>query len=216
MRRTVAFGVVLLSLFGTSCSLVRDASCLTTVQMQESVEDFSESVRTRKWAEQAWKHVLENHPEAPDSEDYAEGFKDGYVNCFYRGANGEPPRLPPQRYRQASYRTPEGKQAIEDWFAGYRNGAWVARESGSRQGSAASAALPTPGPVSPLPTPVPDVAASPPIRAEVALMPEGEPPGQRGPSARLLSVAPLPEGPLIFVEFHRDVSHGLENRHQDP
>src|SRR5205807_2557372 len=67
------------------------------------------------------------------SEDYAQGFKDGYAEYLYRGGDGEPPLLPPKRYRHVRYQTPQGYMAAEDWFAGYRHGAAVAHHTGARR-----------------------------------------------------------------------------------
>ena len=46
---------------------------------------------------------------------------------------GEPPALPPRDYWNEHHAYPEGRQAIQDWFAGFRHGAAVARASGCRQ-----------------------------------------------------------------------------------
>ena len=45
----------------------------------------------------------------------------------------QPPPLPPRYYWRPEYETPPGHQAIEDWSAGFRAGAGVARASGLRE-----------------------------------------------------------------------------------
>ena len=134
-------GVVALCLSGAGCSL------------------------DRQWAEAAWQDVRRTHPAASYSEDYVRGFKDGFEHYLYWGGNGEPPPVPPRRYRTVTYQTPEGYRAIEHWFAGFRHGASAAQESGYRQWVTGPSALRAPdagpppsalpAPALPLPAPVP-------------------------------------------------------------
>jgi hypothetical protein len=67
------------------------------------------------------------------SPDFAHGFKDGFADYVYAGGTGEPPPLPPRYYWKTRYETPQGHQAIADWFAGFRLRAELARESGYRE-----------------------------------------------------------------------------------
>ena len=43
------------------------------------------------------------------------------------------PPVPPHRYRRKDYMTPQGYQAIEEWFMGFRHGSSTALASGLRQ-----------------------------------------------------------------------------------
>src|SRR5205814_477965 len=96
-----------------------------------------EMKRNRRWAESAWCEYTSwsggGTKGVHHSTDYADGFKDGYAEYLYRGGDGEPPLVAPLRYRHTRYQTPQGYQAIEDWFAGYRHGASVARDTGVRR-----------------------------------------------------------------------------------
>jgi hypothetical protein len=76
---------------------------------------------------------MDEAPARPYSPDYAMGFKDGFADYLYAGGTGEPPPLPPRYYWKMRYETPDGHQAMEDWFAGFRHGAGVARASGYRE-----------------------------------------------------------------------------------
>jgi hypothetical protein len=96
-------------------------------QIQTSLEEHAERKRNERWAEEAWQAVGR-----PASEDYAAGFHNGFTDYLWHGGNGEPPPLPPPKYRALSYQTPEGYRAIEEWFAGYRHGAQVAHQQGYR------------------------------------------------------------------------------------
>jgi hypothetical protein len=139
---------MVLSLFGPGCTLVRDATCLTVFEVKESAEDFWESFRDRRWAAHAWAEVVRTNPGVPYSEDYARGFKDGYAYYLFRGGNGEPPLLP-THYRTLAFQTPAGYQAIADWYAGFRHGAYAERQRGSRQWITGPPELPSSRPLLP-------------------------------------------------------------------
>jgi hypothetical protein len=87
----------------------------------------------RQWADQAW--IAENGP-CPEEglyNDYALGFRDGFVDFVYAGGDGEPPPVPPRKFWNVAWRTPEGNEASHQWFNGYRHGAHVARTGGYRE-----------------------------------------------------------------------------------
>jgi hypothetical protein len=88
--------------------------------------------RDRRRADAAWRDVVRSCPEQSCSKDYALGFKEGYVHYLEVGT-GQPPAVPPSRYRLTCYQNPAGVAAIEDWFAGFRHGADVGRASGYRE-----------------------------------------------------------------------------------
>jgi hypothetical protein len=98
--------------------------------------------RFRRQADDAWDHVLKGNPGVPYSRMYAVGFNEGFVDFLDADGTGEPPAAPPWCYRTPRSLTPEGKQEVEDWFAGFRHGAAVARASGLRQAVVVPLALP--------------------------------------------------------------------------
>jgi hypothetical protein len=67
------------------------------------------------------------------SAEFELGFKDGFTDYLYAGGTGEPPPVPPRCLWNLDYRTPRGRQAADDWFAGFRCGAAVVRENGYRE-----------------------------------------------------------------------------------
>lgn len=83
------------------------------------------------WADRAWNEIgcADTVTSSPN---YEWGFRDGFVEHCFAGGNGEPPAVPPRPFWNAGWRTGSGKQAADDWFAGYRHGAEVAREGGYR------------------------------------------------------------------------------------
>src|SRR5207248_704580 len=92
------FGLVAVSLLGSGCALVHDATHMTAYEMSESVEELCEVHRDRRWAEAAWERVRACPTGRCYSNDYADGFKDGFTHFLLRGGNGEPPPLPPRHY----------------------------------------------------------------------------------------------------------------------
>ncbi len=133
MRTRVALSVLALALLNAGCSLVEPAVGVATGKAAECVDDCSEKHRNRRWAEQAWEQCRKDAPDGPHSPDFADGFKEGFADYLYAGGDGEPPPLPPRKYRAVCYQTPQGYGAIEDWFAGFRRGAAEARQGGYRQ-----------------------------------------------------------------------------------
>jgi hypothetical protein len=99
---------------------------LGTVECRRSLRDCAR-------AKEAWRATQAACPGQRYSRDYACGFKAGFCDYLDAGGDGQPPAVPPFRYRLAGYDSPAGHQAIEDWYAGFRHGAFVARASGLRE-----------------------------------------------------------------------------------
>src|SRR5262249_277124 len=135
------------------------------------------------WAETAWERVQHDDPGHPYTEDYAQGFKDGFVSYMARGGTGEPPFLPPPKYRSLRNQTAAGYQAAEDWFAGYRPALALVRARGYGRGVTGAPILDCPGPA-PAPAPV----APPPGLAPVPPSPPAS-----GPPRKLPEELPSPK-----------------------
>jgi hypothetical protein len=133
MRPVLALSLFGLSMLCPGCALTQDAFRNLKVAVCTPIEAHQELARNRLWAETAWAKASPNCGTRGDSEDYAQGFKDGYAEYLYRGGDGEPPLLAPKRYRHVQYQTPQGYLAVEEWFAGYRHGSAVARDTGARR-----------------------------------------------------------------------------------
>lgn len=118
------------STLSPGCSLfvtaARNMYYETKLEVQECVEEqaYRHAART-VWEQSCGKYS--------GSRDFAKGFQAGFVDYLRAGGNGMPPPLPPQHYWGYKYQTPAGHQAIEQWFAGYREGAAVAQSGGWRE-----------------------------------------------------------------------------------
>lgn len=86
----------------------------------------------RERAEAAYKAACGRG--ARHSDPFHDGFVDGFIDYVEAGGTGEPPYLPPFRYRLTKYRTADGGVAVaEAWYAGFREGSAAARASGLRE-----------------------------------------------------------------------------------
>jgi hypothetical protein len=179
MSNRLALWMLAAAALGSSgCTLIARGAWNVCDEFANSLDECRETGEYRSWAKASWERIKRCPPGAVYSEDYACGFKDGFVAYVWHGGSGEPPPLPPPCYRKARYRTPEGYRAIEQWFAGYRHGAAVAREQGYRRlvtGPSSLPPPPAPGPQGPPPPPGP-VPQALPAPAEVAPREELPPP----------------------------------------
>ena len=96
-------------------------------------DDLVLCVRTWSQAHAAWADVQRTHPHLAQSHSYKCGFKEGYEDYLDSGPLGGPPPLPPRRYWNTLWKTPEGQLAISDWYAGFRHGMATAAASGQRE-----------------------------------------------------------------------------------
>lgn len=188
MRFVFAPMLVGLSVLSSGCSLLEDATRNTFYSLRKPIEEHRENVRNRRWAESAWSQVCSANP-GRFSGDYARGFQEGYAEYLFRGGDGEPPLVPPLRYRHIKYQTQAGFAAIQDWFDGFRHGALVARESGARQWITGPSALPS----EPIRAAVPEELPPPtPMRRDAKIVPAEKLPTLPGPVPGERVEIPLP------------------------
>jgi hypothetical protein len=89
---------------------------------------FWQKIRNSRLADAAWERAREMAPQ-PYTRHYERGFKYGFTD-YLRGGEGRVPLVPPRRYWAFYYQSPEGNEAMQDWFAGWRHGNAMAKESG--------------------------------------------------------------------------------------
>ena len=128
---------VAVCLASSGCRLTQNVMRTTIVEPLQYSRDAYEKIAHKHFIELAESSLgqaislrraeLDDYRCEPFSQDYQEGFIDGYVDYLEGGGTGEPPLLPPRRYWNAAYQTYAGHQAAEQWFAGYRHGAQCAR-----------------------------------------------------------------------------------------
>jgi hypothetical protein len=87
--------------------------------------------RDRSLADEAWDEIC-NRDGDVYSRHYRRGFYEGFEDYLNAGGTGDPPVTPPRSYWRLYYQNPEGHQAMQDWFEGFRHGASIARASGIR------------------------------------------------------------------------------------
>jgi hypothetical protein len=134
MRSRFAYVFLLLCPFATGCGNLFSIGTRNLLYEANLIKDNRfEHIHDEKLAHQAWQEIVQAHPDQPYSIDYACGFKAGFVDFLYAGGCGQPPALPPKRYRRYHGMRPEGCQALMDWYAGFRHGAAEARASGLRR-----------------------------------------------------------------------------------
>ncbi len=85
-------------------------------------------VRDHLAAKGVWESVVACEPGQNYSKDYEEGFKCGYADYLKEGGYPAAKSMPPYRYWARGYETPEGKAAVDDWYAGYERGQHMAHD----------------------------------------------------------------------------------------
>jgi len=136
MRVKMVLCLVALCFASQGCAPLWQAARTSVLQPLINFQGWTEVLeihRNRELAEAAWRDFVSKHPAPGYSKDFESGFKNGFADYLYSGGTGAPPPVPPRRYWNFKYETPEGHKAIQDWFAGFRAGAESAQESGYRK-----------------------------------------------------------------------------------
>src|SRR5262245_2864118 len=133
MRVLFLFTMLALCATGLGCRLTHNVVQTTIVEPLQYSRDCYEKIARKEFIDLAntalaqeisqRRAELDNYECEPFSVDYQDGFVDGFVDYLEAGGTGEPPMLPPRRYWRASFQSPAGHQAAEQWFEGFRHGA---------------------------------------------------------------------------------------------
>jgi hypothetical protein len=81
-------------------------------------------------AKSAWVRFAGEFPDCQDSEDFAKGFKAGFMD-YLRGQPGNE-SAPAAKWMRGATNPAQAQQTAEEWARGYRHGTSVAREGGYR------------------------------------------------------------------------------------
>jgi hypothetical protein len=134
VMRTLGIVVVAVCAAGASgcCGFLRYAAINLTETPLQAFSESRREHRNYRLAKKGWAEFAEE-ADHTYSHDFKDGFIDGYADYLDHGGNGDPPATPPFHYRSMKYQTPEGVEAINDWYAGWKQGASAAIASGQRE-----------------------------------------------------------------------------------
>lgn len=150
MPARVAIWLTILSLCGSGCATIADATHISAYQIRQSLDESQERQRNTRWAQEAWEGVRASQGGTTLSADYGRGFREGFADHLFRGTT-EPPPMAPRYYRSLCYQTPAGYRALEEWFAGFRHGVAEASAQGFRDLVTGPSSLrSSPAPVTPM------------------------------------------------------------------
>jgi hypothetical protein len=121
--------------------------------VNEPIEYFDGKKVTRQLREEAEEVLKERervHGREKVSDDYEDGFIDGYADFLEHGGNTAPPAVPPLKYRRGKFLNPDGHARVHEYFSGFQAGADAAACSGKRQFLTVPILLPDPVPPPPV------------------------------------------------------------------
>ncbi len=208
MRSKIAVIVVLLCPFSTGCGLFSIGTRNLLYEANLIKDSRIEKIHYARLAHQAWADVRRACPESAYSSDYAYGFHCGFVDYLYAGGSGEPPAVPPKHYLRYHVHGSKGCEGVMDWYAGFRHGTAVARESGLRR----LVVLSLPMPHAPPPTVVvgaPQAEPNAPVYPSALPLPwkEGKTPEVPPPTPTETPVeAPVPMAPVKLPRSQPEMS----------
>src|SRR5262245_2804895 len=129
MRVRRLFLALALGLPTGGCNLLQLGVRNLQLETIRCADDFRERCLYRKMGQEAWERCGQGAGLGGD--DYAEGFVDGYADYLDAGGSGEPPPMPPPRYRICDKKL--DPDAVQRWRAGFRQGAFAAKQTGYRE-----------------------------------------------------------------------------------
>lgn len=98
-----------------------DCSAYFCLPRKHYTRCLDERIAANEAAKRAFFSLQECYPERP-SLDFQFGYRSAFVDVAL-GGDGVVPAVPPEQYWTTCYRTAEGRQHAQEWFAGYAAGA---------------------------------------------------------------------------------------------
>jgi hypothetical protein len=155
----------------TGCHLYQNAARVLVNEPVLYLDEHKLRKDLHKDARHAWAEVCRQYPKRTFTDDFVEGFCDGYVDYLDNGGTAQLPAEPPLRYRRTKFLNPEGHERIRQYFLGFKYGMDVAIATGCRTFMTYPVVLPElPPPVDPNITVLP-----PPPDTSVPLLPVPRP-----------------------------------------
>jgi hypothetical protein len=111
------------------CSMYESATRNAFFEPIATTNTSLTAIRDHIVAKDVWQSVLASEPDQQYSQDYGDGFKAGFADYLKEGGVTIPKAMPPYRYWGRAYENPEGRAAVDDWYAGYQRGALMAHDS---------------------------------------------------------------------------------------
>jgi hypothetical protein len=164
----------------------------------------------RKDARCAWREVREQFPRRMFSEEFREGFIDGYTDYLDRGGDGSPPLTPPAKLTgHKKYYTPDGQALLKDYLLGFKYGTDVAVATGCRQFMTVPVLMPEKVPccTPAVGTPLPPVVVTPAV-----LIPTPEPLPTPKPLSTSKAVPKPDAGPSVVGGKFPTIRPAVEDR----
>ncbi len=96
--------------------------------VDQAMQRHVSRLHDRVWAKRAF-HLRYGHCKRVHADHFEDGFIAGYCDVC-KGGNGQSPTLPPEKYWGFQYRTREGAEMQNAWFAGFEAGTGSARTDG--------------------------------------------------------------------------------------
>ncbi len=91
------------------------------------------SDEARRTATAAWPAVTAQHPRRAFTDEFRDGFVDGYADALDRGAAAQAPAVPPVPYeRYKKYFGPDGHALVQDYYLGFQYGTEAAPATARR------------------------------------------------------------------------------------
>jgi hypothetical protein len=115
------------------CNVTRELKRTLTTTHQEERRFHNKERRNQEFARTIWQRYQEVQPEFSHTPHFREGFCDGVIFYLEHGGVVASPTHPPFPYWSVDYQTPEGRQAIDQWHSGFREGMFEAERQGVQE-----------------------------------------------------------------------------------
>jgi hypothetical protein len=110
-QRVVALGLIVSIGLCASSGCVAIEAIKDYCRYNDNSNDFVMGWRNSVWARQAWHAQKGQFVGHPQFHAFGEGFRDGYISVA-SGGNGCPPPVPPRKYWNWRYQSPEGQAQV--------------------------------------------------------------------------------------------------------